>query len=154
MCGQHRADKVRPGLRLASESMVSRLLSHRQGHRSVPPRGGELAFHRFSFRGRSIPNRASGAERQREGLFFGTDRRALCRRAQGQTGDPDTEPFIPLMRRRARRGCERSTCRPRSPTDSSPISMRSTTPRWQNGAIFIASPANPQVRGLARLFTA
>ena len=84
-----------------------RPLSHRQGHRAVPPGGRELALHPVqpAAADRSR-NRASGAERQPRGaVFCRAHRGALCRRAQGQAGDPDTQSVLSgLCRRRPRRG--------------------------------------------------
>ena len=79
-------------------------------------------------------DRASGAERQPRGpVFRGAHRRPLCRRAQGQAGDPDAQSVLsrPMPPAPAPRAASRFICRPRSPTDFYPTSMRSTTPRWR-----------------------
>ena len=92
---------------LAKAHRRFRPLSHRQGHRAVPPGRRQLACHPVQpAAGDRSRNRAVGAERQPRGtVFCRAHRRALCRRAQGQTCDPDAQSVLSgLCRRRPRRG--------------------------------------------------
>ena len=69
----------------------------------------------------------------REGLFFAalTAARYVGER-RGRPAILMPNPFYPAYGAGARAAAaRRSICRPRSPTDSCPISMRSTTPRWR-----------------------